>query len=294
MQEGAIDKEKQFIIIIFLVILLFKQMSGIRKVSKAGGKIKLNSFVRILLIISGLLICSLFALLGLDIANNFFEFWPTHINLIPAWDIYEIFRDLLFLLVAGLGIVGYFIYKQIRSTLEEDLKKSIEQIENKVYVRLFNSLSDIHFSEYQEYQRIEGLEDKDKSRWRNLCKLAADEAEQAISYCEKLDEKIQQGLINVLRVNLAYHLAVLGDIDNKAKALKLVNVDNREKAIKYAGKEEYQIRESAIWVILRFSDNKNEKDGAIDELQGLKKWKGIPQEWKDKISRKYKNIGIYV
>jgi len=232
--------------------------------------------------------CLLLVILGLHLANDLFQFLPVSKQPIQPGDKFEIYRDLLIILLTSLGIIGYLVYKQIRSNLLEDLIHSAEKNENAIYARLFNQLSTIHWSEYQEYQKMDTLDEMSSIRYNKLCDLAATEADQALSFCEKLDKKSQEGVVNALRINLAYHLAVLGDRDYKEKALELVKAENREKAIEYAGNQGYEIRESVIWVILKFSDDEKEKKEAEKQIRDLMRWTHISMEWKKKMVDKYK------
>lgn len=65
---------------------------------------------RIITKILEILLCSLLALLGLYFANEIFHFLPVLITEVEACDKFEIFRDLLFIILALMGIIGYFVY----------------------------------------------------------------------------------------------------------------------------------------------------------------------------------------
>ncbi len=250
----------------------------------------MNKLGKILLII-------LIAFLSLNLLNVFFHFFTG--TLLETDDKFEIFRDLLIILLTILAVTGYFLYKEVgRKILEEqkehiiesekNLKQIIKDCENEIFTKVYDQLAYAH---YQEYQRMDSVD----PLYEELCTLAIDEAERAIGFYEKFNQK-EEGKLCIYKVSLAYHLASRRYPEDKVRALELVQ-DNWENAIKYKPSEEYNIRESLIWVILRCSDENEEKKKAEKDLSDLMKWSTLPQDWKkfhiDKY-RKYFRISLDV
>jgi len=246
-----------------------------------GGKILLGFLV----VLASLLII----LLGLNLVNDLFHLWPVTVTEVKACDKFEIYRDLLIILLTALGVVGYFAYRQIGSALERKATKIVEEREYLIFSTFYHRLSDVHFREYED---IDPCHKKRGNQFDRLLELTIEEAKRAIEYLEKVDKETQKGLINVWRVNLAYHYAVRGKEENKSSTLELVENNWRE-ATKYIPNEEHNIRESRVWVVLTYSDDKDEKKKAKQELRDLMKWTRATDEWKKEMAEKYsKNFGV--
>lgn len=225
-------------------------------------------------------VCALLILLGLHFVNDLFHFWPIHVDSITPCDKFEVFRDLLIILLATIGVVGYFIYKQTRNKLDEDLEKSLERHENEILARLYGELNFCHF---REYDMLNPTKDP---QFSGLVDLAIWETEKAISFYERIGDEEQNGMVNVFRMNLAYHLAIRGKQEDKDRALLLAR-DNWRKASDYMSGEEYNFREILVRVVLTYSEDEDEKKRARKELNDLMKWTNIPKPWKEQRVERY-------
>ncbi len=236
---------------------------------------------KIMTVATGFLVCAMLTLLGLNFANTLFHWWPIYLDQIKPSDKFEIYRDLLLILLATLGIVGYFAYKQTRSKLEEDLKKSLGESSNLILGRLYGQLSNTHWREYENMNPGD-------VRYQELCNLAIEEAETALFYYQSLDNKKYKTKSKAAaqKMNLAYNLAVRRQPDDRDTALRLAR-DNWMEAAQFAPDQEYNIRETLAFVILKFSDKDEDKQAAQEEIQRLMEWTSIPKPWKDKIKQKY-------
>lgn len=244
---------------------------------------------KIILTILGLLVCAVFILLGFHFANDLFHFWPVHIDSIRPCDKFEIYRDLLIILLATLGVIGYFVYKEIRGRLLQDLTRSIKEHENLIFSRLYNHLAYIHC---REYENIDPADQERRNRYEDFCDLAIEEAESAVSFCERLVDKKHESMISVTRINLAYHLAARRNQEDKDRGLSLAK-ENWQKALEYKSEEEHNIRETLVWVTLKCSDDQDERKKAERDLVDLLKWKSISKEWKEEMAKKYsQHFGI--
>lgn len=237
-----------------------------------------------------ILLCSLLALLGLYFANEIFHFLPVLITEVEACDKFEIFRDLLFIFLATIGIIGYFVYKLIRDKLEDDLKKSSEENQTYFTSRIHELLSYIH---YLRYRIIESGDKRTKIEYQESLDAAIAEAESAVSVIEKLKDKKYKGKASIYRLSLAYHLATRGNQDDKNKALKFVK-ENWKAAIKEKPSEEYNVRDTQAWVILKCSEDESEKEKAKKDISDLLKWKNIPNNEKEEMKIKYSQFGISI
>ena len=118
------------------------------------------------------------------------------------------------------------------------------------------------------------------------------EAKEAISSFEKVDDKEYESKISYYKMTLAYNLAMRNRQEDKDETLMLAK-ENWMKAIKFNPNEKHNIRESLVWVILKYSDDDNEKKKAEKDIQEILEWKDVPKIWKDKIVKKYlREFGI--
>jgi len=249
----------------------------------------MNILRAIILIITAILVFSLFTLLGLHFVNDLFNIWPVWMPR-NTGDKYEIYRDILVLLLAGIGVVGYFIYKETRRHLTEDLMKTQKQIledlrssltkdQYRFLGLLYSHLSHIHWREYEILPCSE-------PRFKELLELAIEESELTVNYFEKLDDRKYDAHTRLFKINLAYHLAVRQNEEDKKEALRLVRGD--VEAIKIYPTEIYNFLECKVWVILRCSDDEKEKKEATKDMKSIMKQSNVPREWKEKMQNKYK------
>lgn len=266
---------------------------------------------RIFLSFLGVIAALLLIIIGLHLANDLFQFIPDTGKpiLLLSGEKYEIYRDLLILLLSAIGVVGYFLYTEAKKHLTEDLlksqknlienleksyklliedtKKSVRKEEFRHLATLYNHLSDLFWQQYVVTGEPGEPGEPEDLFYKTLVDLAISEAELAVEYLEKLEG--WEAHRSALRVNFAYHLAVRKNEEDKDKALKLIR-ENWVKAIEVAPAQEYNFRESRIWVILRYSDDKEEIEDAGKEIQALMEWTTIPIAWKEKMKEKYKKF----
>lgn len=237
---------------------------------------------RILIILSvlvGLLLLFLFV----HFVNDLFHFLPIHIDSIKPCDKFEVYRDLLVILLTTLGIIGYIAYTELRDRVAVKVQKSVEKRANLTFGELYHRMSAIHFL---DYERIDRNYIRRERGFNEYLELAIDEADEAVSLCEKAGKELARGLTSIYRINLAYHLAVRCNKNDKDKALEMVK-KNYEEAGEAKPDQKHNIYESKIWVILRYSDDEKEREDAKKHLQDLMYWKDVPRPWKKEMKEKY-------
>jgi len=67
---------------------------------------------------------------------------------------------------------------------------------------------------------------------------------------------------------------------------------SRKRFLRQGTSEEYNVRDTQAWVILKCSEDESEKEKAKAHINNLLKWKNIPNNVKEEMKKKYGQIGI--
>jgi amino acid transporter len=116
---------------------------------------------------------------------------------------YEIFRDIIVILLAVTGIVGYAIYSFMSKLIEERIKTYTEELH---YRSLATMKMHVGFSYWKDYIK---KKHRDKESKLKILKLAISKTKIAHQYSLKLNGKNIDNEFEICRVknNLAYYLA---------------------------------------------------------------------------------------
>lgn len=116
---------------------------------------------------------------------------------------YEILRDIIVILLAVTGIVGYAIYITMSKLIEERIKTYTEELHNR---SLAITKMHVGFSYWKDYEK---KKHRDKKSKLEILKIAISNTKIAYQYSLKLDEENMDNeyVILLIKNNLAYYLA---------------------------------------------------------------------------------------
>lgn len=185
---------------------------------------------------------------------------------------YDIFRDLLILLLTILsvvfGVVGWLLYGWISRQLQEQVKTGVERQTSAVLSHLFSELSYVYTSHYEP--------DPTKPNGQQYKELAKNMSETALAYAEKLPEKDFEQLICGAKSNLAYDLVIRRREQDGKLARELADYIYN-KALKY--NDDYHWLETYGLVLVYFGKDEKEKEKGKKIIRELFSRKDIPDSW---------------
>ncbi|GAF77620.1 unnamed protein product, partial [marine sediment metagenome] len=139
---------------------------------------------------------------------------------------YRILVDLIFIMLALTGAVGYGVYRWIARTVEARAEEITVETKNAIGTQVSTSLGYVWYQHHKK-GKTEEKKSPDEAPVDYL-KLAIDITRKALEYANKLDEQRHEELICVSKNNLAYYLA------EKKRIEKKINKGDKELARAYA------------------------------------------------------------
>lgn len=228
----------------------------------------------VILVIVGiiLLVCGFFL-------DRFFLGWP-HRNV----NQYELFRDLLVIILAlaGLAIafIGLVVYELISKGLETKVEKKVAGEVNYAISTIFLELSYDYWRAYE----IGGKFQRDKT---NELERAIEKSKKALTRAERLDtkQKIFEFTLCLAKNNLAYHLAARNRTKDTEKAISLAKY-----AYDRAG--DFDFEKTCHWmetygfVLIRMGTEEQQIEGR-KIIKDVRDRRYLPKIMRDSIEGKY-------
>jgi len=210
--------------------------------------------------------------LGIGLFLGYYLWGGTIIKIPAITEKYDIFRDLLILLLTVLsvvfGVVGWLLYRWISRHLQEQVKTGVQRETSAALSHLFTELSRVYTLHYEP--------DPTKPSGQEYKELAKDMSETALAYAEELPEKDFEQLICRAKNNLAYDLVVRRREQDGKLARELAdNIYN--KAHKY--NDNYHWLETYGLVLIYFGKDEKEKEKGKKIIRELFSRKDIPASW---------------
>lgn len=200
---------------------------------------------------------------------------------------YDVFRDLLSILLAIIGmvivVVGGILYRLLSRGLQEQVKTGVEQETSVVLSHLFTQLSGVYTSEYEP--------DPTKTRKEQYKELAKKMSQTALAYAENLSEKDFENEICSAKNNLAYDLIVRKREQDGKLARELAEYIYK-RAHKYG--DNYRWLETYGLVLIYFGKNKKEKEKGKKIIKELFSRKDIPDSWIKRRQKIYKKCKLNI
>jgi len=158
---------------------------------------------------------------------------------LEAPDKYTIFVDLITIILALAGAIGFVVFRLISREVESQLREALREDERvlregQIYTRV-ESMANTGLSFYEQYRTLSGLKDYIKNKKKTPSEIdpmrylnrAIERTTSALELAEELDEKKYERIICICKNNLAYYLA---ERQKKGKA----QPGDKELAKKYA------------------------------------------------------------
>ena len=220
-------------------------------------------------------------ILGIGLFLGYYLWGGTIIKIPAITEKYDIFRDLLILLLAILsgvfGVVGWLLYRWISQQLQEKVKAGVQQETSVVLSHLFTQLSGVYTSEYEP--------DPTKTREEQYKELAKKMSQAALAHTENLSEKDFEKEICWAKNNLAYDLIVRKREQDGKLARELAEYIYK-RAHKYG--DNYHWLETYGLVLIYFGKDKEEKEKGNKIIKELFSRKDIPDSWIKRRQKIYK------
>jgi len=202
------------------------------------------------------------------------------------WDLLKL---VLLLLLGGGGAVFFALLQMLRPMLERDAGRLGDNLSKRLQSELDGMLGqEMISSEVRRlsshayiYGDIAEAYTPSSPQWTKYLKSAVDMNEDALVELEKLpeDHPKKKRRRCVIKSNLAFSLALLGDPDLREKAMEHSKYV-QENAAEFL--EGYHWEDTYGWVLLVFARNQDERLEAVNRLEALYNREDVPQGWATK------------
>jgi hypothetical protein len=254
-------------------------------------------------------------LVGVGVCNVIY-YWIVTPYRLEVSDKYDIFVDLLVIILALVGAAGYTIFKWIESKLSERLHKEEQEVKGRLQKEGDYFMAIAHwslgyafwqlFKVEETKEKIGVTSDSSKKAISMLIKLAIESARNSMSRVEKLPENEYKNELYSCRNNWIYFSAEaarkgLNEIltkEDKEEILKKAGEFLVEVAIthkqkypeEYYSKEYYDFQETCAWAFQHLSEEEDQKRTAHNIICELLKDTKIKPSWRKEIKEKWKNF----
>ena len=221
-------------------------------------------------------------------------------------DKYEVFVTLLIILLSLLGVMGYGVYRWVKSNLESSLKESLQKERQRILndQMSFSASLERHIGLvfWELYDVDNEKSHHSKMMPKELIAHAIAHSEKSVDYAIKLpeNEEYKNDIYNC-KSNWIYIKAEAASIkgfeltkNDKEKILNIANEILKEVSKSDHFDNYYRLKESSAWVLQHLSEEKDtvSKQKAIATIYELRNDEKIPYSWREKIEKKWAARGI--